>query len=227
MAKALFFGKGQILEAAHSQGCPRWACCQGKNIVAKYICDDMDESVSMLEEWLDKIQHSTEVWAIKFYEDDIKKIDSKTPHSCGFTFRMQEEEDYKNYVGAYKNNSQIVINKLEAIETRLNQLEEDPEEEEEEQGIGALMKDPERLQGMVSAVAGALALVKTIFSPGQPQAIPGAINGVPEDAEKLQRAIETLSKNDPKLAWHLEKLAHISETNKGTFDMLIGMLEKM
>ena len=194
MAKALFFGKGQILEAAQSQGCPRWACGQNKNISAKYICDDLDESIGMLEDWLDKIQHSTDVWTLRFYEDELKKIDSKTPHSTAFTFRMQEEEDYKNYVGAYKSNSQLVINKLDAIETRLNQLEEDPEEDEEEKGIGALMTDPEKLQGMVNVVAGGLAMLKNIFFPGQPQAIPGAINGVPEDAEKLKRAIETLSK---------------------------------
>lgn len=221
-----FYGMSQVLEAAQNRAVANWAIFQGSQFMFKYEDGDLEGSLSMLETVLTSISHAKGIYRIQFYEDTGIKIKDKTPHDGSFNFmnKTLEEVQHENRPTLYDGQRSVILNKLEAIEARLNTMEEDPEEDEEPEGIAGIIQDPERLQGMVNAIAGIIGLAKSIINPQTP--VPGAIAGI-ADNKRLEAAINTLSKNDPKITEHLEKLAEMSETNKATFTYLLGMLEKM
>jgi hypothetical protein len=60
----------------------------------------------------------------------------------------------------------------------------------------------------------------------EPQKTTFAVNGAGE-SDPLLQAIETLKRNDPNIVAHLGKLANMSESDKGTFDYLLKILDSM
>lgn len=223
MAAIQFYGKDAVIKAAENRDCAPWAIFQGRQFLFKCEEQEIGASVAFLEEILQSLSHSTAVYTIKFYEE-AKKIKENTPCDGSFNFRLVEEEERAQRQAMYSTGSRAVIERLERIEA---QLTEDEEEEDEEPEIGSingviagLIQEPEKLMQLIN-------IGKTLLGIGPKMTnAPGAIAGIPED-QQLAAAIEILKKNDPKIAQHLAKLAHISENNKDTFTYLVGMLDKM
>lgn len=223
MASVQFYGAEKIIEAAANRKCCRWAIFCGSQFLFKYEGESDQESQDFLSQVLESIEHSSAVYTIKFYEDAVK-IKDKTPHDGSFNFRLIGEDERMQKQAVYQTGSRAVIDKLEAIEARLNAIDE--AEEEEPAGISGvlmgLLQEPEKLGALINIGKSLLGMGPTYTQ--QPVRVAGTPGG--ED-EKLSKAIETLKRNDPKIADHLGKLADISETDKATFKYLLSMLDKM
>lgn len=223
-----FYGAETVLKAAENRDCPKWAIFQAKQFLFKYEADDQEGSLQMLGEVLKNLRHSSAVYTICFYED-VDKIKANTPHDGSFNFRMITEEEKEMRNEAFRGGNRAIMEKLEAIEQRLQTVEADDDEDDEEEemgGIGGLLmgliKEPEKLGQLIHIGKSLLGMTYT----QQPGKVAGIeVTGI--EAETLHNAIETLKKNDPKISEHLSKLAQISEKDPATFKYLVGMLDKM
>lgn len=229
MASIQFYGIKPVLTAADNRKCPKWAIFQNKQFLFKYEDENETESIEFLNTVLDNLKHSTAVYTLQFYEDTVK-IKANTPHDGSFNFRLVEEEERQHRNDMYRTGNSAVLQKLEAIESRLNQIEEEEEDESEDLGGIAgialgLLKEPEKLSQLITIGKSLLGMNQNNLRP-----IQGKVAGIDVssiEAEKIHLAIETLKKNDPEIVKHLEKLAAISEQEKGMFKQLLFMLDKM
>ena len=96
--------------------------------------------------------------------------------------------------------------------------EEEADDEDPQDAIGALMSNPQIQNAAINLLTG-------LFS-SKPAGQPAAVAGVPDES-RLNDAVALLAKNDPDIVAHLEKLAALSEKNPGLFSTLIGMLNGM
>jgi hypothetical protein len=133
----------------------------------------------------------------------------------------------QNYVSPA--NAEILA-ELKALRMKVEEIEEE-EEEESPSIIGALTSNPALMNTMVNAAVSAISAILTKFSPSQNQPMQQNINpaiaGVeePSEAEKINKAIEVLSKSDKDLGNHLLILAKMSIDNPSQFHWLLNMLK--
>ena len=209
---------------------------------AEYAGSDKVRGREELAEAVAAIQnqvHNQNVYCLEVFTDEVIEAEQKRGRKKSrnqlpiktVVFKLNGNEVYKplGAVGSFHGDSQVmqVLQKqneiLSMMASKISALEADAEsedeEEEEEDAIGSLLKSPEIKNLAVNLIAG-------LFQK-QPTGQPGAIAGVPGDDERLQAAIDTLSKNDADIVIHLEKLASISENNPGFFKTLLGMLNGM
>lgn len=114
---------------------------------------------------------------------------------------------------------------IEALQERINELEEDEEEEEDTTGnnfIAGLVNNPE-IQTMIIGALGKLFQPQNSSNMNNAAQING-INEISDNEEKLKAAIEILKVHDISLADDLTKLANIAETNPKQFSFLLSML---
>lgn len=219
-----FYGPDAVLMAAENRNVPNWAIFQGKQFLFKYEGGNMDESLQYLESILSSLQVSAAVYTICFYED-AEKIKQNTPHDGSFNFKTISESEKEQRQQAYQNHSSAIMQKLDAIETRLSIIEEeDSEEEEEETGgingiIAGLLNDPDKILQLIN-------VGKSLLGIGSATR-PTAVAGVPvnDETEKINQAIESLKQSDPDFANHIDKLATIAKEQPKFFNQLIKMLE--
>jgi hypothetical protein len=137
------------------------------------------------------------------------------------TFQLNKPNQYYPVANNHNSNNDLIIAKLNAIEQRINLIEEDEEEEEEEENndlgaLGNLINNPQ-LQTLL------MQGIMNIFNNKKPQM--SAVAGIPEDQnEKIKVALEVLQKNVPDLGDKLLKLADMSVNESVKFQMLIKML---
>lgn len=112
-----------------------------------------------------------------------------------------------------KQNDNILLNRLDAMDQKINAALEDEEEEGEE--LSGL-NNPNLI-----AMIGTLA---KMFAPKQA----AAING-PNDSKiaNINKAIRILSKHDPDIDIDLLKLSDLAENNNATFNLLLSSLRSM
>ena len=148
------------------------------------------------------------------------------------SFQYPKSAEYyqhkQNYVSPA--NAEILA-ELKALRMKVEEIEEEEEEEEAPSLIGALTSNPQLMNTMVNAAMGIIAGVLNKFTPNQNQPMQQNINpaiaGVeePSEAEKINKAIEVLSKSDKDLGNHLLILAKMSIDNPSQFNWLINMLK--
>ena len=141
-----------------------------------------------------------------------------------------------NLAGAEYTSNSPILSKLDKIldqqnelQSRIAALEEQDEDEEDEK--------PNDIMGMLSGImqtpvgqqiiSGLLGAITKNIAPQQPAAKQVGLAGIPSEEEKIQDAIERLKTIDPEIADDLQKLAHIAETQKGTFEFLVKNLRSM
>jgi hypothetical protein len=133
----------------------------------------------------------------------------------------------QNYVSPA--NAEILA-ELKALRMKVEEIEEE-EEEESPSLIGALTSNPALMNTMVNAAVSAIsALFVTKTNQNQPmqQNINPAIAGIetePSEQDKINKAIEVLSKADSNLGNHLLILAKMSIDNPSQFHWLLNMLK--
>lgn len=148
------------------------------------------------------------------------------------SFQYPKSAEYYQQKQSYVSpaNAEILA-ELKALRMKVEEIEE-PEEEEAPSLIGAITSNPELMNTLVTAAMGMLAGVLNKFVPNQNQQlmqknINPAIAGVeePTEEEKINKAIEVLSKSDKDLGNHLLILAKMSIDNPTQFHTLLNMLK--
>lgn len=192
----------------------------------QYIGDDKNIGKEKLMEGLHGLisnPENTNTYSIHLYNVKIK---GKLEPTNSITFQLNKPASYQPYPVHFQhqNNSanDVILAKLNAIEQRINLMENEEDDEEEikpESDMGALgviMNNPQiqtmLIQGLMN-----------IFNAKKPQTV--AVAGIPEaDEEKIKVALEVLTKNVPNLGDKLLKLADMSINESGKFKMLLNFL---
>jgi len=223
-------GTDKALQYYQEEGTPIFALYEGAakdpvchNLKGKF--DDIEESMELIKKYFNYITPDPRTkYVIKFWDErpqfDAKgKLTSTPDGSLRFITNNDEEvaeyiNGYQQRVGSYNNE---ILSRLSAIETKMNQ----PDEEEEEHKpdlISGIISNPE-IQNMIVGYIGMIVdrlipLKKTV-----------AINGV-TDNNKMQIALEILQRHDPELDNDLFLLATMAENDPGQFEFLLKMLRK-
>jgi hypothetical protein len=121
-----------------------------------------------------------------------------------------------------------ILSELRALRMRVDEMESEEPEEKPAGILGALLNNEAAMNTLVSSVAGIAAafMNKLAIKPINNTTMP--INGIdhePTEQQKINKAIEVLSKNDPNLGDHLLILAKMSIDNPSQFTWLLGMLK--
>lgn len=193
--------------------------------------DEISDCVNELKEFFEDITPDhKKMYNIVFYENAVKpdakgKIAEFPEGSIKFvTSNPEQIQEYisgynqrqQNYVGNYNN---AILSRLEAIEQKITNDQDDQEETQSEpQGLAGIVNNPE-FQSMIVSYIGAI--VDRII-PIKKETV--AINGF--DDNKLDEALMILKKHDPELESDLMLLAKMAESNPGQFKFLLSMLRK-
>lgn len=254
MSSVQVYGNENILTAAKNRGCTCWAIFEKNQFLFK--CDPQDkngepmtfeDSMQFLEKCLECIQNSKAQYTIRFYDDIPRgtRIKASTDYDGSLNFLTVSPEEHTERTANWQvgSTSSKILNRLEAIETKLNAQELEEVEEEDTSALGTignvvlgLFQQPEKLEHLIqigrSLLTGAFPAAQGVTRMGATSAA-GNTPSTAEpanDGDKMQRleaALNILEANDPKIVDHLEKLATLSANNKAFFGMLITSLENM
>jgi len=223
-------GTDKALQYYQEEGTPIFALYEGAakdpvchNLKGKF--DDIEESIELIKKYFNYITPDPKTkYVIKFWDEkpqfDAKgKLTSTPDGSLRFITNNEEEvteyiAGYQQRVGSYNNE---ILSRLAAIETKMNEPEEEYEVEKPDL-ISGIVSNPE-IQNMIVGYIGMIVdrlipLKKTV-----------AINGV-TDHNKMEVALEILHRHDPELDNDLFLLATMAETDPGQFQFLLKMLRK-
>lgn len=228
MASVHFKGIDNVLNAYEARKVPAWSLWQGSQFLFKYEGTDISEGANALNEILDRLAESSNaIYTLKVYEELTGgKIKDKTPHDGSFNFKLNldGQEITTNQYSTLRNQNAI-LEKLEALEQRMNEREEEGEEEPQSKLglIGEILNDP----GISQIVQ---PLIAKFFGLGTatPQMPMRSISGISDDDRStLNEALKILEKADPKLPEHLMKLAQLSQESPDSFKFLLNTLDGM
>jgi len=194
------------------------------NVKGKY--DDIDECIEKLKYYFDGITPDPKtIYILKWWDEKPElnkgKISSSADGSVKFVTNTNDEinevvNGYRERIGNYNN---AILSRLEAIEQKISNDQDDQEETQPEpQGLAGIVNNPE-FQSMIVSYIGAI--VDRII-PVKKQSV--AINGFEDN--KLETALSILKKHDPELESDLMLLADMAENNPGQFKFLLSMLRK-
>lgn len=153
----------------------------------------------------------------------------RTKHTPSVTFQLNQRDmvsPYMPMVIPNNNNNDLILQKLNGIESRINAIEDEDIEDEEEKpaGITGIIDTLLQNEQIQIAMVGA---VTSFLGKFMPQNKPMALAGIPEEQdEKIIGAIAILKQHDANLGDDLMKLADMAENNNGQFNFLISMLRK-
>jgi hypothetical protein len=244
-----FRGAGQVVDAYKANDIAPWAIVTGlgkvQDVMFAYEEDDIEGGAVMLEQCLKRMKagSSSASYSLRTYKlKGVQEIESNTAWCRSFPFKLynEEEEDYSPFEAGRRHYRQEADEKIQALQEQIDLMKKQQEEQEEEddkpEGIAGvvhgLLNDPTMKPIIMQAIAGIVS--KIIPMPmGMPAKVAGVGNGTTDalqsvletgQPEKVQKAINILCSQDPKLGDHLLKLADISLRNPGQFNMLLGML---
>jgi hypothetical protein len=241
-----YYGVDSVLEAAKNFRCAAWAIFIRSSLFMKFEDDDLNASLSFLEQALISLEPggTDAIYTIKFFEPaeggKALKINEKSVCTAGgFTFKLTDPVQREQRMIGYANSPQIaeMSKRMERLEQMFEKLMTD-EPEPEPETVGTVLvdalKNPEQLMNLINAGKMLLGFPvqqqPPVHAIGNVNSATAAQSQPQEYSEelilRLQTAVSTLEKNDPKLVEHLEKLAAMSENDKGTFSFLISMLDK-
>jgi hypothetical protein len=222
-----------VLNAYESREVCAWSLWQGKQFMFKYEGDNIGEGSQQLRATLDLLAESSNaIYTLKIYEDlPGGKIKSNTPDDGSFNFKINAESQQLTQAQYSRTvNNQVILEKLNQLEARLNEQDEDEDEPEPNRLglIGEIIGNP-TLQPIITN------LITAIFSKaGTPTPTPqpppqlqrAALNGVGDEVQ-LMEAIRELKKHDANLTEHLAKLAKIAAESPDSFKFLLQTLDNL
>lgn len=247
-----FIGTDQVIRAFEARNIDIWSIWCGKEYHIK------GNGVEELKAYLDMIAESqtAATYTLKVYEDltDIKEVKSNTPHDGSFNFKLFSVYDQPGRTGiigrhyGYPSRDDIVLQKLQEFDTKLNLLaagpEIDPEEETIEKAVLGMIQEPSKLHEFFQALQQGKNLlmghpvemgsIGSVFKAGQTKPGSSAAAGqAPQNlsqqsseeiGQRIATALDILEQNDPQLVEHLEKLAIMAQNNPVQFKTIIGFL---
>jgi hypothetical protein len=240
MAAVQYTGINNVLRAIENIDIPYFAVFSGKALIFKNPAfgdngiDETGEAVNILQSFLEGLnQGSNAIYTLKLYETiPAGGITDKTPANYSINFRLNLEgmDRLPQSVSAENRNNtnSEILSELRALRMRVDEMEKEEPEEKPSGILGALIQNEAVLNTLVASVAGIVAhyMNKLSIKPINNVAMP--INGIdqePTEQQKINKAIEVLSKNDPNLGDHLLILAKMSIDNPSQFTWLLGMLK--
>jgi hypothetical protein len=239
-------GKVNVLSMFKHRRLQAFSIWSGKQFLFTGIGEDE------LSAYLDMMQDgSNACYTLKVYKgiSDNDDITEKTPANGSFNFYVkQRSEVTAAEPGQYRGNSMGAISRVieERLAEKISRMldeEENPTEPEEDNTIAGILQQPEKLKAYGEAFDMFASIAQKLFNrppaaavtPMQLAAVGNATRITEDkeveaelsdkDQERLIKAINTLSTNDPKCLEHLEKLARMSVTNKQQFSGLLSMLD--
>lgn len=234
--KADFVGIENIMQWYETNAdLPYYSVWQGKLLKFGYNEEDKDKGAVLLNDNLAAYQQGghNEVLTLKLHPKKEKSgfITDKTPISASANFRVNELQTMGNIYPYFpqqqsKPNDDLILQKLQSIESRLSDIEEeDIEEEEQPQSVGAIFNNLLQNEQIQQAMAGLISGIAMKFL--QPKNVVTQLAGIPEEQdEKIATAIDILKKHDSNLGDDLLKLSTIAENDPAQFNFLITMLRK-
>lgn len=195
-----------------------------QNLKGKY--DELDECIEKLKNYFNCISPDPKTKYILKWWDEKPVFDSKGKivSSCegSIKFVTNTDEEVNEYISGYRerigNYNNAILSRLEAIEQKITNDEQDENDNSQPQGLAGIVNNPE-FQSMIVQYIGAI--VDRVI-PIKKQSI--AINGFEDN--KLEQALSILKKHDPELENDLLILAEMAENNPGQFKFLLSMLRK-
>jgi hypothetical protein len=194
-----------------------------QNLKGKY--EEMDECIEKLKKYFNCITPGPKtVYILKWWDEKPEFNKGKVISTCdgSVKFITNTDEEVNEYVSGYRernnNYSNAILSRLEAIEQKISNNDQEEETQPEHQGLSGIVNNPE-FQTMLVQYIGAI--VDRII-PIKKQSV--AINGF--DDNKLDQALLILKKHDPELENDLMILANMAENNPGQFKFLLSMLRK-
>lgn len=227
-------GIENVLQFYENMNIPALAIFTGNQFCWKLITNDIDEGKEALQKWADLLGDSNYAHhTIRVYENP-KEIKAKTDYDGSFNFQLNEDPNKVGHVLGSTNN--LVLSKLNAIETRMKKIEEGGGEEGddnvEDYGLGKLGRIIQHpaIAPLVLALGGKISESVMGFIGGNPV----EVNGLPApqkdtagDEKQLQDAITRLKKTTPNLHVVLQKLAKLSESSPGLYKTYLGMFLRL
>jgi hypothetical protein len=232
-----------FVNAFVSNGSPYFVLAIGSNIKFRNPKNsevfELDEAAQILKQFLENYQehenNHKEVFCLYIFDEKPKTkvifATAKKEADIVITFQFPKSAEYyqhkQNYVSPA--NAEILA-ELKALRMKVEEIEEE-EEEESPSLIGALTSNPALMNTMVNAAVSAISALfvsKTNQNKPMQQNINPAIAGVetePSEQDKINKAIEVLSKADSNLGNHLLILAKMSIDNPSQFHWLLNMLK--
>lgn len=236
MASIQFKGKDRILEVYNNKSVKCWSISQGSQFLEK------GEGAASLEGLLDMLiaDGSNAVYTIRLYDSSssIGDVKAKTDYDASYNFKLT---DYGGDSGGGGMSGAL------ARERRIWELEQevrDLKRDQESKKVGVIgmvtdaLADPIKLGQYINIIQGLLgrpvpstamgALPAHTFSGSAGRSESENTEEMSEqDLTRLQNAIDTLEKNDPKIILHLEQLARLSTNNPTLFKVLLTQLETL
>lgn len=247
----VFRGCGQVLNAYTANDMPSWAICNGKDIMFASEETDMTEGEASLREALEMIKKggSKAIFTLRVYELEGKvKILSNTPYPRAIPFTVfDDEEDLAPYDQRRRGYMREVEERLQAQDRQIMELRAQLAEAESDQEddrspvdrfVAGIVEDPMAKQIFLGALQGIVSKIIPMRNSNGPAAVAG-IEGIPTQAEapvlqsvlepgqpeKVQRAIDILCTQDPKLGDHLLALAQIAVNDPSKYNFALSFLK--
>jgi len=155
-----FIGIDAVVKAFEYKKTAAWSIFQGRALLHKHEGKDIEESAEQLQEFLQMISTgTTAIYTLKVYES-VEKITEKTGCDGSFNFRLVNEDTRQRTNEYFENGRSKLLERLEAIEEKLNEVDE-PEETPSVMGqIGnILLADPSKLPLLVSSLLSTIQLI--------------------------------------------------------------------
>lgn len=244
-----FYGRETVANMFEKRKAESWSIWHKKQFLFKGVgVEELEEILQALES---NEGRSNPMYTLKVYDNitDQKQIKERTEADGSFNFRLFDVEEREANRLGYRSKLELEIIDLKE---KIAAMEAEDEEEEEEEGMGVIGKvlgffnEPEKAEKIIS-------LVKTILNPNpqQPHYMgniyklgdndaannyeePRPMNiqqqqqqrqYTQEEILRLQKALDTIGRNDEKAIEHLEKLAAIAEKTPENFKTLLTVLD--
>lgn len=237
-------GADQVLQQFDLFDTPFFAVYQGKDLKFYHDVDNVDEARELLNSNLAVLEANASTAPFKIvYYTQLNNAGKLTMDNCkgSATFRICSPGVGANHpmagqlevVGSYHNRKQSEL--IELLERKLDEqnekinilLEAKDAEEAEDPGqvngfqsvIGSLMANPAIQEAIIGRL---INLVDKILPPPQQQHNAGALAGITDESD-VQGALRILFDAGMTIS-DLQKLAAMTKTNAGLFQILLGQL---
>ena len=239
-----------IVNAYEEQEIPAFAVFHDKQLIAKYVDDDIgagsDRLKNLLQRWKDAGSYA--VYTIAFYEDlPGGKVKSSTPYDTSFNFQLNQNSNAPRMGSVDRGSSDYTDLAVEnaILKMKLAAYEEAEDEEVKEDpligAIGKFMEIP-GVEGLIGAIAnrasdfiasvgknsaGETAVMYDEHgNPIQMRRVSG-IDTVTDENKRVNDAICSLSVGVPDIVDLLEKLALLQKRQPMKFKLFLAGLRGM
>lgn len=222
-------GRDAVLNRFNKFDTDTWALYQGKQFIVGGVGEEQ------LSDWLSDLttSGSTAQYVLRMYDADQPPTAAtgNADYVASINFKLVDTYEGQGIHG----HSVKLMQRLEAIEKRLDAEQQEEETESINDVIMGWLTEPEKL-GMVVGAAKQLFGLSGAMPPAPVQAIAGfnvgkdneqITPGKEQQLQVLSTALDILEKADPNIVMHLDKLAKLSQTDPLIFAGAIAKIDAL